>query len=95
VLKLGTVALDGTKLHANASRHSALSYVAHTLPSGNRVAGKCLDQEGEGQAAGHVGIEIGLGGPQRAKATGGAGLGGGHHGGGDGADFHADTAGKI
>ena len=24
VLKLGTVALDGTKLHANASRHSAL-----------------------------------------------------------------------
>jgi len=26
VLKLGTVALDGTKLHANASRHSALSY---------------------------------------------------------------------
>ena len=26
VLKMGTVALDGTKLHANASRHSALSY---------------------------------------------------------------------
>jgi transposase len=26
VLKLGTVALDGTKMHANASRHSALSY---------------------------------------------------------------------
>ena len=26
VLKLGTVGLDGTKLHANASRHSALSY---------------------------------------------------------------------
>jgi transposase len=26
VLQLGTVALDGTKLHANASRHSALSY---------------------------------------------------------------------
>jgi transposase len=25
-LKLGTVALDGTKIHANASRHSALSY---------------------------------------------------------------------
>ena len=25
-LKLGTVALDGTKLHANASRHSAWSY---------------------------------------------------------------------
>ena len=26
MLKLGTVALDGTKMHANASRHSALSY---------------------------------------------------------------------
>ena len=26
VLKLGTVALDGTKVHANASRHSALSW---------------------------------------------------------------------
>src|SRR3954463_13062150 len=26
VLKLGTVALDGTKIDANASRHSALSY---------------------------------------------------------------------
>ena len=25
-LKMGTVALDGTKIHANASRHSALSY---------------------------------------------------------------------
>jgi transposase len=26
MLSLGTVALDGTKIHANASRHSALSY---------------------------------------------------------------------
>ena len=26
VLKMGTVALDGTKIHANASKHSALSY---------------------------------------------------------------------
>jgi hypothetical protein len=26
MLKMGTVALDGTKLHANASRHSSLSY---------------------------------------------------------------------
>lgn len=29
LLKLGTIALDGTKVHANASRHSALSY-GHT-----------------------------------------------------------------
>lgn len=26
LVKLGTVALDGTKIHANASRHNALSY---------------------------------------------------------------------
>ena len=26
LLKMGTVALDGTKIHANASRHSALFY---------------------------------------------------------------------
>ena len=26
LLKLGTISLDGTKIHANASRHSALSY---------------------------------------------------------------------
>ena len=26
VLNLGTIGLDGTKIHANASRHSALSY---------------------------------------------------------------------
>jgi transposase len=26
MLKMGTIALDGTKVHANASRHSALSY---------------------------------------------------------------------
>ncbi len=32
VLKMGTVALDGTKIHANASRHSALSY-EHAAPN--------------------------------------------------------------
>jgi len=26
VLNMGTIGLDGTKIHANASRHSALSY---------------------------------------------------------------------
>jgi len=36
VLKLGTVALDGTRLHANASRHSALSYGR----SGRRALGR-------------------------------------------------------
>ena len=32
LLKLGTVALDGTKVHANASRHSALSYEHASKP---------------------------------------------------------------
>ena len=51
-----------------------------------------LDKEGEGQAAGHVGVEVGLGCALGAEAAGGGCLGGGHHGGSDRADFHADTA---
>src|SRR6478736_4353784 len=45
MLKLGAVALDGTKIHANASRHSALSYEARGQDRGaiegrsGRVAG--------------------------------------------------------
>jgi transposase len=42
VLKLGTVALDGTKVHANASRHSALSY---------EHAGKACPREGGDRGA--------------------------------------------
>src|SRR5450432_286461 len=34
VLKLGTIGLDGTKIHANASRHSALSYEHADIPDG-------------------------------------------------------------
>lgn len=34
LLRLGTVCLDGTKVHANASRHSALSH-GHTVTSSN------------------------------------------------------------
>lgn len=36
VLKLGTVCLDGTKIHANASRHSALSY-GHITQLENKI----------------------------------------------------------
>ena len=36
LLKLGTISLDGTKLHANASRHSALSY-AHIQALENQL----------------------------------------------------------
>jgi hypothetical protein len=38
VLKMGTMALDGTKIHANASRHSALSYEHASKIEGNSQA---------------------------------------------------------
>ncbi len=59
------------------------------------MAGQRLDQESEGQAAGHVGVEVGLGCALGAEAAGGGCLGGGHDSGGDGADFHADAAGQV
>jgi transposase len=43
VLKLGTVALDGTKIHANASRHSALSY-GHATKIEAQLKGEVADQ---------------------------------------------------
>jgi transposase len=42
LLKMGTVALDGTKIHANASKHSALSY---------EHAGKACPREGGDRGA--------------------------------------------
>ena len=44
MLKLGTVALDGTKVHANASRHSALSFGhgAARVAFGGHCAGEGL-----------------------------------------------------
>ena len=40
VLKMGTIGLDGTKIHANASRHSALSYEHAALPAQDRHFGE-------------------------------------------------------
>ena len=40
VLKMGTVALDGTKIHANASRHSALSYEHASNPRVEEPGGR-------------------------------------------------------
>jgi hypothetical protein len=37
LLRMGTVGLDGTKIHANASRHSALSYEHASPPNGYAV----------------------------------------------------------
>jgi Transposase domain (DUF772) len=46
MLELGTVALDGTKIHANASRHSALSY------EGSAIEGRSGRPDGAGGGCG-------------------------------------------
>jgi transposase len=51
MLKLGTVALDGTKIHANASRHSALSYVARGQDRG-AIEGRSGRVAGQGRGGG-------------------------------------------
>src|SRR6202167_1037479 len=50
VLKLGTVALDGTKIHANASRHSALSY-EHASKIEAQLKAEVADLLGKAEAA--------------------------------------------
>jgi transposase len=50
VLKLGTVALDGTKIHANASRHSALSY-QHATRIEAQLKAEVVDLLGRAEAA--------------------------------------------
>jgi hypothetical protein len=50
VLKLGTVALDGTKMHANASRHSALSY-EHATKIEAQLKAEVADLLGKAEAA--------------------------------------------
>ena len=39
LVKLGTVAIDGTKIKANASRHKAMSYERMRAPVGADAAG--------------------------------------------------------
>ena len=53
VLKLGTVALDGTKIHANASRHSALSY-EHASRIEAQLKAEVADLLGQAEAADQV-----------------------------------------
>ena len=54
VLKLGTVALDGTKIHANASRHSALSY-EHAGKIEAQLQAEVAESDGEGRSGGSGG----------------------------------------
>ena len=59
VLKLGTVALDGTKIHANASRHSALSY-EHANKIEAQLQAEVADLLGRAEAADQADIPDGM-----------------------------------
>ena len=59
VLKMGTVALDGTKIHANASRHSALSY-EHAGKIEAQLKAEVADLLAKAEAADRVDIPDGM-----------------------------------
>jgi len=59
VLKLGTVALDGTKIHANASRHSALSY-EHASQIEAQLKAEVADLMARAEAADQVDLPDGM-----------------------------------
>ena len=59
VLKLGTVALDGTKIHANASRHSALSY-EHAGKIEAQLQAEVADLLGKAEAADRADVPDGM-----------------------------------
>jgi transposase len=59
VLKLGTVALDGTKIHANASRHSALSY-EHATKIETQLKAEVADLLGKAEAADQADVPDGM-----------------------------------
>jgi len=59
VLKLGTVALDGTKIHANASRHSALSY-EHAVRIEAQLKAEVADLMARAEAADQTDVPDGM-----------------------------------
>jgi transposase len=59
VLKMGTVALDGTKIHANASRHSALSY-EHAGKIEAQLKAEVADLLAKAEAADRVDVPDGM-----------------------------------
>lgn len=59
MLKLGTVGLDGTKVHANASRHSALSY-EHAGKIEAQLKAEVSDLLGRAEAADQADIPDGM-----------------------------------
>jgi transposase len=63
VLQLGTVALDGTKIHANASRHSALSY-EHASQIEAQLRAEVADLLAKAEVADQVPLPDGLSVPE-------------------------------
>ena len=59
VLKLGTLGLDGTKIHANASRHSALSY-EHAGKIEAQLKAEVVDLMAKAEAADKADIPDGM-----------------------------------
>ena len=59
VLKVGTVALDGTKIHANASRHSALSY-EHAGKIEEQLQAEVADLMAQAEAADTANVPDGM-----------------------------------
>src|SRR6267154_1727569 len=59
VLKMGTVALDGTKIHANASRHSALSH-EHAGKIEAQLKAEVADLLGKAEAADQADVPDGM-----------------------------------
>jgi hypothetical protein len=59
VLRLGTVALDGTKIHANASRYSALSY-EHATKIETQLKAEVADLLGKAEAADQAEVPDGM-----------------------------------
>ena len=66
LLKLGTVCLDGTKIHANASRHSALSY-GHIVKLEARLKAEVQELLALAEAADTANIPDGMSLPQELK----------------------------
>ena len=59
VLRMGTMALDGTKIHANASRHSALSY-EHAGKIEAQLKAEVADLLAKAEAADQTGVPDGM-----------------------------------
>jgi transposase len=59
VLKMGTIGLDGTKIHANASRHSALSY-EHAGKIEAQLRGEVADLMAKAEAADAADVPDGM-----------------------------------